>query len=81
MQISDVRAGAAQILDDWCGTKPRPLPWPGPKGPTPLFDAISNVFSKVALTLNHCRRRSLMVGGVAQCRESHPCQILHRSMR
>jgi len=33
MQISNVSARATQIIDDWCGTKPRPLPSPGPKGP------------------------------------------------
>jgi hypothetical protein len=28
MQISNATAGAAQILDDWCGTKPKPFPFP-----------------------------------------------------
>lgn len=35
MQIPNVRTGLRFLDDDWCGTKPRPLPfpWPGPKGP------------------------------------------------
>jgi hypothetical protein len=49
MQISSVRAGAAQMFDEFCGTKPRPLPWPGPKGPKSSFDAISNILNKVGL--------------------------------
>lgn len=36
MQISNVRTGI-QVLDDWCGTKPRPLPWPRPKEPQALY--------------------------------------------
>lgn len=36
MQISNVRTGTAQILDDWCGTKPKPFPWP-PKA-APILD-------------------------------------------
>ncbi|MCI0421197.1 MAG: hypothetical protein L0387_01675 [Acidobacteria bacterium] len=37
MQIANV--GTAHILDDWCGTKPKPLPWPPPKGPQILDKA------------------------------------------
>jgi len=44
MQISNVRA--AQILDDWCGTKPRPLPFPGPKS---SFGTINDALNKIAL--------------------------------
>lgn len=36
MQISNVRTGTAQILDDWCGTNPKPFPWP-PKA-APILD-------------------------------------------
>jgi hypothetical protein len=38
MQITNVQT-TAYLVDDWCGTKPRPLPWPQPNGPQILDKA------------------------------------------
>jgi len=46
MQISNTKFAAAQILDGWCGTKPRPLPQPEPKS---SFNKIFDLLKRIGL--------------------------------
>ena len=46
MMISGVRSAVSQMMDDWCGTKPKPFPFP-PK--LPQLSGFARLADKVAL--------------------------------
>jgi hypothetical protein len=67
-----------EILDDWCGTPPRRIPWPWP-GPPPWTWQIVSALSLIANSLQAGALRDELLGiaGQAAARASEAGQASH----